>query len=98
MRSLDEARNVCERYHPGMCAALADISLAEREAPGGPVLDIFRRAMASYSPALGAATTRLLRLGSPVAAGSPVPRQVVTTATESCSPWLCGVNRHQVLL
>jgi alkylation response protein AidB-like acyl-CoA dehydrogenase len=67
-----------------MCAALADISLAEREAPGGPVLDIFRkfggpslmvpteyggmgvgapdaarivRAMASYSPSLGAATT-----------------------------------------
>lgn len=84
MRSLDEARNVCERHHPGMCAALADISLAEREAPGGPVLDIFRkfggpalmvpteyggmgvgaldaarvvRAMASYSPSLGAATT-----------------------------------------
>jgi isobutylamine N-monooxygenase len=84
MRSLDEARNVCERYHPGMCAALADISLAEREAPGGPVIDIFRkfggpglmvpadyggmgvdalsaarivRAMSSYSPSLGAATT-----------------------------------------
>lgn len=84
MRSLDEARNVCERHHPGMCAALADISLAEREAPGGPVLDIFRkfggpalmvpaeygglgadaldasrivRAMSSYSPSLGAATT-----------------------------------------
>ena len=84
MRSLDEARNVCERYHPGLCAALADISLAEREAPGGPVLDMFRkfggpglmvpaeyggagvgaleasrvvRAMASYSPSLGAATT-----------------------------------------
>ncbi len=84
MRSLDEARQVCERYHPGMCAALADISLADREAPGGPVLDMFRkfggpglmvpaeyggagvgaldaarvvRAMASYSPSLGAATT-----------------------------------------
>lgn len=84
MRSLDEARNVCERYHPGMCAALADVPLAEREAPGGPVLDMFRkfggpglmvpaeyggagagaleaarvvRAMASYSPSLGAATT-----------------------------------------
>jgi hypothetical protein len=38
MRSLAEARNVCERYHPGLCAALADISLAEREAPGGPRL------------------------------------------------------------
>jgi isobutylamine N-monooxygenase len=84
MRSLDEARDVCERYHPGMCAALAEISLAEREAPGGPVLGIFRkfggprlmvptefggagasalnaarivRAMSSYSPSLGAATT-----------------------------------------
>jgi isobutylamine N-monooxygenase len=84
MRSLDEARNVCEHYHPGMCAALADTSLAEREAPGGPVIGIFRkfggprllvpteyggagvdalsaarivRAMSSYSPSLGAATT-----------------------------------------
>ncbi|MFI0446679.1 acyl-CoA dehydrogenase family protein [Actinomadura sp. 6N118] len=84
MRSLDEARNLCERYHPGMCAALADISLAEREAPDGPVVGIFRkfggpglvvpaeyggmgvdalsaarivRAMSSYSPSLGAATT-----------------------------------------
>jgi isobutylamine N-monooxygenase len=84
MRSLDDARNVCERYHPGMCAALADIPLAEREAPGGPVIDMFRkfggpglmvpteyggmgvdaltaarvvRAMSSYSPSLGAATT-----------------------------------------
>lgn len=43
MRSLDEARNVCERYHPGLCAALADIPLAEREAPGGPIIDIFRK-------------------------------------------------------
>jgi alkylation response protein AidB-like acyl-CoA dehydrogenase len=84
MRSLDEARNVCERYHPGMCAALAEISLAEREAPDGPVVGMFRkfdgpglmvppeyggagadalsavrimRAMSSYSPSLGAATT-----------------------------------------
>lgn len=84
MRSLDEARNVCERHHPGMCGALSDLSLAEREAPGGPVLGIFRkfggpgllvpaeyggmgvdalsaarivRAMSSYSPSLGAATT-----------------------------------------
>ncbi|KAB2343693.1 acyl-CoA dehydrogenase family protein [Actinomadura rudentiformis] len=84
MRSLDEARDVCERYHPGMCAALADISLTEREAPDGTVLGMFRkfggpgllvppeyggmgvdalsaarivRAMSSYSPSLGAATT-----------------------------------------
>ncbi|GAA2581690.1 acyl-CoA dehydrogenase family protein [Actinomadura fulvescens] len=84
MRSLDEAREVCERHHPGMCAALAEISLTEREAPDGPVLGLFRkfggpgllvpaeyggmgvdalsasrivRAMSSYSPSLGAATT-----------------------------------------
>ncbi|MFI0482839.1 acyl-CoA dehydrogenase family protein [Actinomadura sp. 9N215] len=84
MRSLDEARDVCERHHPGLCGALSDISLAEREAPGGPVLGMFRkfggpgllvpaefggqgvdalaasrvvRAMSSYSPSLGAATT-----------------------------------------
>jgi alkylation response protein AidB-like acyl-CoA dehydrogenase len=43
MRSLDEAREVCERYHPGMCAALAEIPLTEREAPGGPILGIFRK-------------------------------------------------------
>jgi isobutylamine N-monooxygenase len=84
MRSLDEAREVCERYHPGMCAALADISLCEREAVDGPILGVFRkfggpgllvppeyggqgadalsvtrviRAIASYSPSLGAAST-----------------------------------------
>jgi len=84
MRSLDDARDVCERYHPGMCVALANVPLARREAPGGPVLGIFRqfsgprlmvpeeyggagvnalsaarvvRAMSSYSPSLGAATT-----------------------------------------
>lgn len=84
MRSLDEARAVCDQYHPGMGAALAEIPLAEREAPGGPVLSVFRnfggpglmvpkeyggagadalsaarivRAMSSYSPSMGAATT-----------------------------------------
>jgi alkylation response protein AidB-like acyl-CoA dehydrogenase len=84
MRSLDDAREVCQRYHPGLCAALAEVPLLEREAPGGPVLDLFRkyggpgllvprenggagagpldsvrimRAMSSYSPSLGAATT-----------------------------------------
>jgi alkylation response protein AidB-like acyl-CoA dehydrogenase len=84
MRTLDNARDVCQRYHPGLCAALAEVPLLEREAAGGPVLDIFRkyggagllvprdsggagagpldsvrimRAMSSYSPSLGAATT-----------------------------------------
>lgn len=84
MRSLDDARDVCQRYHPGLCAALAEVPLLEREAPGGAMLDLFRkyggpgllvprenggagagpldsvrvmRAMSSYSPSLGAATT-----------------------------------------
>jgi alkylation response protein AidB-like acyl-CoA dehydrogenase len=84
MRSLDDARDVCERYHPGLCAALAEVPLLDREAAGGPALDLFRkyggpgllvpkesggagagpldsvrimRAMSSYSPSLGAATT-----------------------------------------
>jgi alkylation response protein AidB-like acyl-CoA dehydrogenase len=84
MRSLDDARDVCERYHPGLCAALAEVPLLDREAADGPVLDLFRkyggpgllvpresggagagpldsvrvmRAMSSYSPSLGAATT-----------------------------------------
>lgn len=84
MRSLDDARDVCQRYHPGLCGALAEIPLMERESAGGPVLDLFRkhggpgllvpaehggagagplesvrimRAMSSYSPSLGAATT-----------------------------------------
>jgi alkylation response protein AidB-like acyl-CoA dehydrogenase len=43
MRSLDEARDVCERYHPGLCAALAEVPLSEREAAGGPVLGMFRK-------------------------------------------------------
>ncbi|HKN56244.1 MAG TPA: acyl-CoA dehydrogenase family protein [Amycolatopsis sp.] len=43
MRSLDEAREVCERYHPGMCLALADIPLCEAETADGPVLGVFRK-------------------------------------------------------
>lgn len=84
MRSLDNARDICQRYHPGLCAALAEVPLLRREAAGGPTLDLFRehggpgllvpresggagagpldsvrvmRAMSSYSPSLGAATT-----------------------------------------
>ncbi|MFG2947636.1 acyl-CoA dehydrogenase family protein [Streptomyces adustus] len=42
MRSLDAARDAVERYHPGLLKALADIPYARREAPGSPVLDLFR--------------------------------------------------------
>lgn len=84
MRSLDDAREVCEQYHPGLCKALADIPLLQREKAGSPALDLFRehdgprllvpaeyagasadaldavrvtRALSSYAPSLGAATT-----------------------------------------
>ncbi|GHG49103.1 acyl-CoA dehydrogenase family protein [Streptomyces griseocarneus] len=42
MRSLDEARAVCERHHPGLIKALLEIPYAERERPGGPGIDLFR--------------------------------------------------------
>jgi alkylation response protein AidB-like acyl-CoA dehydrogenase len=42
MRSLDAAREVCERYHPGLCARLAEIPLLDREISGSPVIDLFR--------------------------------------------------------
>lgn len=42
MRSLDMARDTCERHHPGLIKALDEIPLLEREAAGSPVLEIFR--------------------------------------------------------
>jgi alkylation response protein AidB-like acyl-CoA dehydrogenase len=43
MRSLDAAREVCEKHHPGLCAALDEIPLLEREAAGSPVIELFRK-------------------------------------------------------
>ncbi|QLH19360.1 acyl-CoA dehydrogenase family protein [Streptomyces sp. Rer75] len=42
MRSLDIAREVCERHHPGLVKALEELPLLDREAADSPVLDIFR--------------------------------------------------------
>ncbi len=42
MRSLDIARATCERLHPGLIKGMEELPLLEREAPGSPVLDIFR--------------------------------------------------------
>lgn len=42
MRSLDTARDVCERLHPGLIKALEELPLLERESADSPVLDIFR--------------------------------------------------------
>jgi alkylation response protein AidB-like acyl-CoA dehydrogenase len=42
MRSLDVARETCERYHPGLIKALGAYSLTALETPGGPALPLFR--------------------------------------------------------
>lgn len=42
MRSLDAARAVCERYHPGLLKELSEIPYPDREKPGSPVIDLFR--------------------------------------------------------
>lgn len=42
MRSLDAARDACEQFHPGLVKALSELTFAEREAPGSPVIDLFR--------------------------------------------------------
>ncbi|MFI5778083.1 acyl-CoA dehydrogenase family protein [Nocardia sp. NPDC051570] len=43
MRTLDEARDACERHAPGLYSALADIPLLELEQPGNPGLELFRK-------------------------------------------------------
>lgn len=43
MRSLDTALQACQRFHPGLGEALAGLTLAEREAPGSPVIELFRK-------------------------------------------------------
>ena len=43
MRTLDEARAVCETYLPGLYADLSNTPLLELEAPGNPGLEMFRK-------------------------------------------------------
>ncbi|WP_030565777.1 acyl-CoA dehydrogenase family protein [Streptomyces aureocirculatus] len=42
MRTLDSARAVCDRYHPGLLKALDAVPFAEREARDSPALGLFR--------------------------------------------------------
>lgn len=44
MRTLDEAREVCERYLPGLLGKLAETDLLDREKPGNPALRLFKEA------------------------------------------------------
>jgi alkylation response protein AidB-like acyl-CoA dehydrogenase len=43
MRSLSRARQTCERYHPGLLAALSAQPLSVREAAGSDVIEVYRR-------------------------------------------------------
>lgn len=43
MRSLEVARQACERHHPGLAGALAELPLADREAVGSPAIELFRK-------------------------------------------------------
>lgn len=42
MRVLSSARDACEKFHPGLLAALEEIELAERESADSQVVEIFR--------------------------------------------------------
>lgn len=49
MRSLDQARTLCESYLPGLIDGLSQLPFERREAPGGATLPVFR---ASNGPSL----------------------------------------------
>ncbi len=44
MRTLDDAREVCESYLPGLLSALSEVPMLELEKPDNPGLDLFRKA------------------------------------------------------
>lgn len=77
MRTLDDARAVCEAYLPGLLADLAEIPLLELEKPGNPGLQLFRKAGGpalviprNYS-GLGASPLEALQVSRAIGAASP---------------------------
>jgi alkylation response protein AidB-like acyl-CoA dehydrogenase len=86
MRSLTVAREECERFHPGLLAALEALPLAEREAEDSPVLDIYRR---HHGPGLLAPA----EYGGPAA--GPLQAVRVQRAVSALSPSLgVGLAMH----
>lgn len=77
MRTLDEAREVCDRHLPGLLAKLADVPLLELEKPGNPGLGLFRSCGGpgvvipkSYAGA-GASPLEAIQLTRAIGAASP---------------------------
>ena len=86
MRSLDTALEACERNHPGLVKRLGELPLSEREAPGSPVVELFRAhggpglLVPSAYGGLGASALEAVR---------------VTRALGACSPSLAaGATMH----
>ncbi|ATE55214.1 acyl-CoA dehydrogenase family protein [Actinosynnema pretiosum] len=77
MRTLDDAREVCEAHLPGLLGKLAQIPLAELEKPGNPGLELFK---SCGGPALliperysgsGATPLQALRITRAIGAAAP---------------------------
>ncbi|CAL9538121.1 Isobutylamine N-hydroxylase [Actinosynnema sp. ALI-1.44] len=43
MRSLETAREACERFHPGLLGTLESLPMTEREAADSPVVEMYRK-------------------------------------------------------
>ncbi|MCC2278182.1 acyl-CoA/acyl-ACP dehydrogenase [Streptomyces sp. ET3-23] len=77
MRTMDRAREACEKFLPGLAEELAGVPLPVLEAPGGPGLDAFRRAGGPglLIPGLygggGAGALEAVRVGRALGALSP---------------------------
>ena len=42
MRSLDVAREACEKYHPALLKKIEQVPFTDREAVGNPLIELFR--------------------------------------------------------
>jgi alkylation response protein AidB-like acyl-CoA dehydrogenase len=77
MRALDEAREVCETYLPGLLSKLSGTPFLELERPGNPGLEMFKASggpgvliPASYSGS-GASPSEAIKITRAIAAASP---------------------------
>lgn len=77
MSLLAQERETCEKYLPGLDAALADLPLLELESPGGPGIELFRKAdgpgllIPSVHGGGGASAVDAARVTRAIAARSP---------------------------